>query len=271
MVTLLPGTDASNAIETLTVLANNLSTVANGDVQTVHTQYLRWVNDTADALGRRMSAGDVERLVLTPRQWALQSLVPGVHAGLMSLVQLEVREAQRRLTKAIDELKRVREQWNDTPGVLVVPDTNVYLHHRQQVDEVAWGQVIGARPYVQVNLVSPMVVIDELDRHKRTNNRKRARSALRIVNGWFGQPGASATVTPATGTVGAVVAHLLVDDPRHVRLPHADSELVDRAQSLAALTGRPVTIVTFDTGMVLRARAAGLASRHLSERDEETS
>jgi hypothetical protein len=270
MVTLLPGTNSANAIETLRTVANKLALVGSGDVQTVHTHYLRWVNDAADALGTRMSAGDVERLVLTPRQWTLQSLVPGPHSALMSLVQLEVREAQRRLTMAIDQLEVVHEQWKYTPGLLVVPDTNVYLHHRHRIDQVHWAQVVDARPHVQVNLVLPMVVLDELDRHKRTNNRNRARTALRIINGWFAHPGISATVVPAAGAGGSVVAHLWLDDPRHVRLPHPDSELVDRAQSLAALTGRNVTIVTFDTGMALRARAAGLESRHLTEQDEET-
>lgn len=269
MLTLLPGTDTGDVLKTLTDVSNKLGPLASGDVQTVHTGYLRWANDTADALGTRITSGDVERLVLTPRHWALQSLVLAPHSGLMSLVQLEIREVQRRLAASTAALNEVYERWKRARGTLVVADTNAYLHHREEFDKVDWAYVVGAASHEPINLVLPMVVIDELDRQKRTKERSRARTTLRCINALFTDPTLSATVGPASGSGEVVVAHLFLDDPRRVRLPHPDSELVDRAQSLAALTGRDITMVTFDTGMVLRARAAGLSVRHLDEQDEK--
>jgi hypothetical protein len=70
-----------------------------------------------------------------------------------------------------------------------------------------------------------------------------------------------------SGGHNLVRAHLFLDDPGHVRLPHADSELVDRCCALAAVAGREVTIVTFDTGMAIRARAANLAVKNCSIRN----
>ncbi|MEH0986253.1 hypothetical protein [Micromonospora sp. CPCC 205556] len=37
-----------------------------------------------------------------------------------------------------------------------------------------------------------------------------------------------------------------------------DEEIIDRALSTELLAGRPVTVVTYDTGMAMRAKAAGL-------------
>ncbi|MDU0314080.1 PIN domain-containing protein [Phycicoccus sp. M110.8] len=269
VVNLLPGTDAPTALNALSWVKNELSSVGSGDVATVHNAYLRWANDAADHLGRSFDPAEVDRLVLTPRHWALQAMVPGPYSALMSLVQLEVREATHRLEGALTALSERFEQWRRTPGVLVVPDTNVYLHHRMEFDDVDWAGVAQAQNHVQVNVVLPMLVIDELDRHKRTNQRTRARSALRRINALVPDSGISATLAPGHGSAGPTVIHLLLDDPRHVRLPHPDSELVDRAQALAGLTGRPVTLITFDTAMAVRARAAKLQVCHLDLADEK--
>ena len=64
---------------------------------------------------------------------------------------------------------------------------------------------------------------------------------------------------------GKVTVELLLEEPGHVRLPHPDDELVDQALALEALSGRKVYLVTFDTGMSVRARAAGLEVIKLAE------
>lgn len=51
---------------------------------------------------------------------------------------------------------------------------------------------------------------------------------------------------------------LLFDPPNHQRLPDPDAEIVDRALAVQTLAGRPVTMVTYDVSMALRARYAGL-------------
>ncbi len=58
------------------------------------------------------------------------------------------------------------------------------------------------------------------------------------------------------------------DPPGHVRLPHADDEIVDRLAAVRALAGRQVTLVTYDTGMAFRAGLAGLEARLLGSADE---
>jgi hypothetical protein len=53
-------------------------------------------------------------------------------------------------------------------------------------------------------------------------------------------------------------SEIVLDPAGHVRLPINDDELIDRTLAIQDLAGRPVTLVTYDTGQSTRARAAGL-------------
>jgi hypothetical protein len=57
---------------------------------------------------------------------------------------------------------------------------------------------------------------------------------------------------------GPVALDLLLDPPGHHRLPNDDDEIVDRPLSVQAWAGKPVTMASHDTGMIMRARTAGL-------------
>ena len=68
---------------------------------------------------------------------------------------------------------------------------------------------------------------------------------------------------------GEVTIEVLLDPPGHLRLPIND-EIVARTGALEILAGRPVRLVTGDTGMAIRARAAGLrvTKLELPKKDE---
>jgi hypothetical protein len=57
---------------------------------------------------------------------------------------------------------------------------------------------------------------------------------------------------------------VILDPPGHVRLPGYD-EIVDQAYSVNALATQPVTVLTYDTGQSMRARARGLTCRKLPD------
>jgi hypothetical protein len=71
----------------------------------------------------------------------------------------------------------------------------------------------------------------------------------------------------ALGSTGAgggeVTIELLFDPPGHVRLPINDDEIIDRALAVKPLAARTVTLLTYDTGQAMRARAAGLQVKKL--------
>jgi predicted ribonuclease YlaK len=65
-------------------------------------------------------------------------------------------------------------------------------------------------------------------------------------------------VPGGTGT-RPVMIELLIDDPDHERLPDTDAEIVERCVGLQSSAGREVTVVSYDTGLRLRARGRGIA------------
>lgn len=258
-LTVLPGTTVVALLTTLDDIANKLNTARSGGKFDVFTQYLRWANEAGVRLSQMVVPRDVTMLVLTQRHWAIQGIDPAANEALMSLLQGEIDERVRAFAAAQVDMRTQVERWQAHGGKLVIADTNVYLHHGDIFDEADWGAVVHADDSDEIEFVVPLIVVDELDHAKRgkAQTRTRARITLRAMEEMFQDP-----LRPAAlGTIGSrdrIRAHLLLDDALHVRLSHADSELVDRCRALADIAGRPVTLVTSDTGMALRARAAGL-------------
>ena len=62
---------------------------------------------------------------------------------------------------------------------------------------------------------------------------------------------------------------MLPDDPHHQRLPDNDAEIIDRAVYVGELTGRNVTIVAGDFGMLCRAAAVSLGAAHMPRRQRD--
>ena len=281
VVTPRPGVSPQTVLEALreTETAVGNARGAGGSALDQFNRYHLWADEAANRLGRLLRPDDVDDLVTTRRHWTLQSLDPASRASgaLATFVGLEFDERVRDFELARRDLEAQLARWNSRSGLFVIADTNVYLHHEDYFDEIAWNSVVPALAE-GVHLIVPLVVVDELDRHKRTARnvtvsstsieqvRTRARLSLRRLDDLLPDPAWLATVQPDRfPDAGPVTVEFLLDDRRHVRLPDADTELVDRAVGLQDVSGRKVHIVTFDTGMSVRARAAHLEVVKLKE------
>jgi predicted ribonuclease YlaK len=122
----------------------------------------------------------------------------------------------------------------------------------------------------------PIIVVDELDGLKQSSKndvRARARQTLailaRLLSHGIGRGQLrEADFTPLNnGGIprGEVTVEILFDPPSHHRLPINDDEIIDRALAVQGLAGRPVTMITYDTGQTMRARAAGLDVLKMSQ------
>jgi predicted ribonuclease YlaK len=163
-------------------------------------------------------------------------------------------------------------------GKIVIANTNVFMEHRFQFEDIDWAAIIHARAD-PVLLVIPLVVVDELDKNKRNNERWRAaysQSRLNSILRAFGtNDGVSVSIRDADwssddakgerGPRGEVRLRVLFDPPEHERLARATDEI--GAVTIQAYTGRDTQLVTFDTGMALRARRAGLIVHQLGDQD----
>jgi rRNA-processing protein FCF1 len=261
---LLPGA----SIETLMTALNRICNAANdaraGDGTQVYEKYIRWAVDATRSLGYLVSQEDLDRLVLTRRYWTLQSLVPGELSTNLAL-QLELEQAANGIAAARDDLQAQLSSWpvSEEREHVLVPDTNVFLHHEQEFPDVPWEDIVNAAAYEPIHIVVPLVVIDELDQAKRRQEtRSRARTALKHLDRMALKP-RRLYVLRQSSQDGQIDVRVLSEGRGHVRLPRPDAELVDVVRGLGDLLNRDVTIVTFDTGMVVRARAAEVRVKKL--------
>ena len=110
-----------------------------------------------------------------------------------------------------------------------------------------------------MRLILTMPVLDEIETKKHGPNkrlRKRARLLMPCIDKAFGEDGqdyfqAEKDGKPMTG----VTLEILRDPPGHRRSrTDMDAEFLDRVAFLQQAVGRPVAVVTGDTGMKIRAR-----------------
>jgi hypothetical protein len=120
-----------------------------------------------------------------------------------------------------------------------------------------------------------MVNVDELDglkRARRTQSDRgdsvptRARVTLRLVEEHVTEVEVVRQLLQTSSLVEVVS-----DPSRHRRLPRNDDEIVDRAAHVQAVAGRPVNLITTDTGMLIRGRSNGLQVHRLDNKSLEVS
>lgn len=169
-----------------------------------------------------------------------------------------------RQVRALESLKgkvAALEALRSREGQIAVLDTNVLMHY-QRPDEIAWAEVLGV---AQVRIILPVIVIDELDNKKYTGSDRMSRraslaiAALRQHSASL-RPGSAATLPDGT------TLEVFLDEPGHVRMANPDEELRGRCMLLQRAIGRPVTIVTGDLGMQLRADAHGLSHAQMPDK-----
>ena len=233
-----------------------------------YVAYVRTSNEQVRMLGSALSAADVAHLIASPRYWTLQGLDTGRGGALLgSMVDLELEAVVARLDAAREHLVASSERFTQVQAV-VVPDTNVYVHHRLEFHEVPWHELApGAQ---RVVLAVPMLVVDELDKLKREHKAisredktpvsTRARTTLRNFEERFFKRGHGEAddLSFVLTREPCVEVALWLADPDQASVQDADISIIDTAITLRELSGLPVVLVSRDTGMRFRARAAGL-------------
>jgi hypothetical protein len=261
MPMLLPGvrygSELAHSLRDLSFRAQNLRS-AQQEIEAMAGAYLSMCADAVTNLRHSVREDSLSRLVLTQRYWAILGMGHASRAA-RELVDLELVDMSSRLAQAASDVDAECRAWNE-PDHVVVPDTNVFLHAiTGPMSEAPWREMSECRPQMRVNVVLLLAVVDELDKHKHTNARTRARAVIRELDGML-SGAMSVTLAAETSEASAIRLTVMADDPGHIPLTHADSEIVDRCLALESRLPNPlkVHLVTGDLGMALRARRAGL-------------
>lgn len=263
-----PGLPLAHAVEALRHWKNELANVRQSSTEESLAAYQCWAPQASEILGSMFGLVELEALISTSRHDTLLRLhVGNSHPLINGLISAEIADRSRAfeaLAKSLDDLhNRCKALPKSHDPSVLVPDTNVFLHQEKRFDELDWRTIASTSD--EVRLVVPMVVVRELDRHKRSASkntvsrsstetvRDRARASARELGTLLAYPTDVVTLRPAVLSL-----EMLLDPVGHARNPDPDSELIERAAALKGVTDRRVAIVTSDNGMKFAAAVAGV-------------
>ena len=251
-----------------------------GPAQDRIRSYLEWVTNAARNLTYQVSAADLDQLVLTHGYDRLlaASTMPGTDVGtqrvLNGMLSLELDQRVNAFAATIAAVQNQIARWHGE-GVFTVPDTSFYIEHYDKLQDADFRPILKIR-HEPVHILVPIAVVDELDglkKSKDTHTRWRAGLTLAVLDRAISSPPDAGLLRPLDTSAldtggrvsGRVTIEILFDPPGHVRLPISDDEIISRIVAIEPLAGRPVTLVTYDTGQATRGRAAGLQVRKLDK------
>ena len=243
---------AIRALDQLVVDLENLRAMGGVPVDIAPDRYLGWVADAGRTLRNLFVDPDAAATLRHTPRYALVRQLETWSPRPLELInsEIEARAARlRELTAQLRSLKALADQ----PGAIVMPDTHVWLHY-SRFDQVDWREIVGTET---VQLVLPMPILEELDEKtyaRRADLRRRAEKLLAALDPLVDR----APAGPVAVGEG-VTLEVLPDGLADRGLPGQDAEILAAARSLQQAAGRPVTIVTGDRSMRVRAKGYGLA------------
>ena len=182
--------------------------------------------------------------------WAIRS------AGLetprpMRLINGEAEVQAQHIDKLVERLQHLQARLAAAPGQIAVLDTHVLLHF-QPPQSIDWRVVLGKE---RVRLILPLRVVEELDMSKYREREDIADRARRMLSQLWTllAPTAGGPVPLRDG----VTIEVPVDDEPRERSRDADEAILGECALLRAVSA-PVTLVTDDTGLSIRAVARGI-------------
>jgi hypothetical protein len=168
LVNPLPGVNRRHLRDALRDVHTQVFNLRGGGVPDRYFAYLRWANNSVRALGKQISAADVDRLILTRRYWVLQSLLSNFSSS-DDLLNLELDERVMALDEACQTLDQQISLWSSR-GEFVVADTSVYIQHLHKIEETDLSSLLGVRGE-PIHLLVPIIVADELDGLKHAKDK----------------------------------------------------------------------------------------------------
>jgi rRNA-processing protein FCF1 len=191
--------------------------------------------------------------LLTERYWYIQMYTKGALPSGSSnfVINAEINWQIERLTRIRAALETLR-QLAGRGGHLIVLDANVYLHC-QPFHQINWNREMRLG---EVRIVLPLVILDELDKVKymKGDRADRAASVAKVLDGFLPDMERQGYAEVRKG----VTIEIVTEEPGHRRHENRDTETIHTAVVLKQATQLPLTVVTNDRGMRVRAHVRGL-------------
>ncbi len=222
-------------------------------------RYVEWVNRAGQELPERFADPTLTTMLYSQHYWDIRR---AYDVQSHYLVAHELRAHLDWLQETLAHLC-LYVPFREQPGYPVVLDTNVVLHFDplgEHIDQDQWLAITRLPADAPLRLIIVHQVLDELDRHSHSGNKRlagRARDAQRTLESFMDDPLPGKAQEIRAG-VTWMTLEILPDPPGHRRQADQDAEILSRAEFLAQVTGILVTCVTADAGMRVRGRVRKL-------------
>ncbi|MCW2890412.1 MAG: hypothetical protein JWL58_7274 [Streptosporangiaceae bacterium] len=238
-------------LESISQAAEDLS--AEVDRPQGKWRFLNWADAAERQLRRYLVDPSWADGFITPRYMHLHQDRDGLGkdwATFNVLLRAEIDFQHERmigLMAAMKELSGIAQR----PGEIAVLDTNAYLH-ATPFEQVEWCKELQRKP---VRIVLPVEVLSELDKVKymKGDRSDRADKVLKVLDGYPDLFEQKAAVVRQNVTI-----EVFAFEDGHRRAENMDEEIIGRALLLQQAADRPVTVVTDDRSMRVRAGVRGL-------------
>lgn len=248
----LTAKQAITALERLMAELQDIAVWGKSDsIEDDRDRYLSWVTKAEQQL-RYVFTSPEPADALHSARYGLLFQLTSKSPRPREIINAEIDFQYGRLQQLVRRLARYASL-ADRPGTVIVLDTNVLLHYRK-FDHIDWPRVLEVE---RVRLLLPLAVIEELDAKKysrRKDLRGRAAKVLAALCRYLeNSPGTLTAIS------SKVTIETLSDGPDEVKYASGqDSVILAFSQWFQQVTGQPVTIVTADQSMRIRALALGL-------------
>jgi hypothetical protein len=267
---LLPNVDPQQTLgilrEWIASAPNVLQGAVHRDVRELRDAYLWWEEPKEEQLWAWTHDLDTATMFQTPGHWHIRQIASGQpnvqlarDARAEPLIRSELARHAGRLGLMADDLERRIARASAGVGHPTVLDTNLMLHCLRP-DQVKWTEVVG---HELVRLVVPLRVVEELDGKKYAGNAKlsgRARAVLPWLEKAVGPSGEPKRV------VDGVTIEVTVDPGPRERPADADREILDACHEIRQFGGVTPTLITNDTGALLRAHGEEILAVKMPEK-----
>lgn len=257
---LKPGVDphgVANALAQLVNAGRNVVASVPGGTQIgpgaipLAEAYVRWVETVENQLTASSLDLDLVDALHTGRYWRIRQLHEEPIRPV-ALVQSEIDRQAGWLEALRRDLQQRIHRGIAAQGAPAVIDTNVLLEFMPPA-QIDWHSILAIS---SVRLVVPLRVIEELDLLKfdrrRPDRADRARRILPQLAAVVGAGGEPREVREDT------TIEVLVSPAPRARPADGDEEVLQTCQELEQFGGRPVTLISADTAIRLRAQALGI-------------
>jgi rRNA-processing protein FCF1 len=229
--------------------AQNVISAGGPDALRLRDEYLLWFDQTGTVLASAFAHPESVGLE-SDRFWRIREIQEDT-ARPFDLIYAEIRNQASRLKLLADELQGLGERFGEGGATIAIPDTNVFLHFRL-FDEVPWLDVLQA---TSVQLVVPLVVLQELDDKRNSHNNRLRRRARKVLSRL--EPLLTRSSDVSSVAAGITIEALIENDVGIAADGSADSRILETCKALTSIAGARVTIVTGDVAMRVRAGAEG--------------